>query len=54
LADALKLNVVAEGVEYEEQLQALLELGCKGFQGYFFSRPQPPEVILEQLLAGNT
>ena len=54
LADALKLNVVAEGIEYEEQLQALLELGCKGFQGYFFSRPQPPEVILEQLLAGNT
>ncbi len=54
LADALKLNVVAEGVEYEEQLQALLELGCKGFQGYFFSRPQPPEVILEQLLAGKT
>lgn len=52
LAEALKLEVIAEGVEQNEQLQALLELGCTGFQGYFFSRPQPPEVILQQLQAG--
>ena len=49
LADVLKLDVVAEGVEQEEQWQALQELGCSGFQGYFFSRPQPPEIILKKL-----
>ena len=36
-------------VEQEEQWQALQELGCSGFQGYFFSRPQPPEIILKKL-----
>ncbi|MDX1538238.1 putative bifunctional diguanylate cyclase/phosphodiesterase [Arsukibacterium sp.] len=51
LADVLKLNVIAEGIEQEAQWQALQELGCSGFQGYFFSRPQPPKIILEQLQA---
>ena len=49
LAEALNLDVIAEGIEQEVQLQALQELGCSGFQGYFFSRPQPPEIILETL-----
>ncbi len=49
LADALKLDVIAEGIEHEEQWQVLQGLGCSGFQGYFFSHPQPPEVILEKL-----
>ncbi|MAD77315.1 MAG: hypothetical protein CML20_21490 [Rheinheimera sp.] len=49
LADVLKLDVIAEGIEQEAQWQALLELGCSGFQGYFFSRPQPPEDIFEKL-----
>ena len=52
LADALELNVIAEGIEQPEQLQALLALGCSGFQGYLFSRPQPPEVIYDALQAG--
>lgn len=51
LANALNLNVVAEGIEHQEQLQVLVELGCAGFQGYLFSRPQPPHVILEMLQA---
>lgn len=46
LADSLKLTVIAEGIETQEQWQALKKLGCKGFQGYLFSRPQPPEKIL--------
>ncbi len=39
LADSLQLNVIAEGIETEEQLQALSNLGCKDMQGYYFSKP---------------
>ncbi len=34
---------VAEGVETEEQYLALKELGCDLAQGYYFSKPVPPE-----------
>jgi diguanylate cyclase (GGDEF)-like protein len=43
LATALGLDVVAEGVETAEQLEALRLLGCQIVQGYYFGRPQPPE-----------
>ena len=43
LAKSLRLRVVAEGVETEEQLYRLAELGCDFGQGYFLSRPLPPE-----------
>lgn len=39
LARSLKLRVLAEGVETQEQLQALRQLGCEQGQGYLFSRP---------------
>ncbi len=39
MASALKLEVVAEGVETAEQLRILREMGCDVVQGYFFSRP---------------
>ena len=39
LAQALRLNVVAEGVETEEQAQLLRLLGCDQMQGYLFSPP---------------
>jgi len=42
IADSLKLNVVAEGVENEEQLDFLREHKCPEIQGYYFSRPLPP------------
>lgn len=45
LAHALRLNVVAEGVETEEQAALLLELGCDVMQGYLISRPVAPEQI---------
>lgn len=41
LAHALKLQVVAEGVETEAQAAQLLEMGCDLMQGYLFSRPVP-------------
>ena len=41
ISDFLSVPVVAEGVETEEQLHALKNLGCDLVQGYFFSRPVP-------------
>jgi EAL domain-containing protein (putative c-di-GMP-specific phosphodiesterase class I) len=45
IAHALKLAVVAEGVETNEQRIQLVELGCEYAQGYFFSRPLPASEI---------
>lgn len=42
LARSLGLETLAEGVETRAQLDILLELGCKKFQGYLFSYPLPP------------
>lgn len=39
LAGAMKLTVVAEGVETEAQMRLLAQEGCDEIQGYFFSRP---------------
>jgi EAL domain-containing protein (putative c-di-GMP-specific phosphodiesterase class I) len=39
LAHSMKLNVVAEGVETEEQSRPLRLLNCDEIQGYLFSRP---------------
>jgi len=43
LAGSLRLQTLAEGVETAAELQLLRELGCWGVQGYFFSRPLPPD-----------
>jgi diguanylate cyclase (GGDEF)-like protein len=43
LAHTLGLHVVAEGVETEDNLRRLLELGCELGQGYHFARPLPPD-----------
>lgn len=45
LAELLKLDVIAEGVETVEQLQFLKEYGCTQFQGFYFSAPVDPEKI---------
>ena len=43
LAHDLGLRVVAEGVESDAILERLIEQGCDVAQGYFFSKPLPPE-----------
>ena len=42
IADYLLVPVIAEGVETEEQMLALREIGCDYVQGYYFSRPVLP------------
>jgi len=53
LAHALKLKVVAEGVETQEQLRLLESLNCDEYQGYFFSKPLPVESFTERYLTSS-
>jgi diguanylate cyclase (GGDEF)-like protein len=45
LAHTLGLEVIAEGVENEEQAELAREMGCDMAQGYHFAKPLPPEEI---------
>ena len=45
----MNMEVIAEGVESEEQLRFLFEKGCKIGQGYLFSKPLPAEEIVHFL-----
>ena len=47
LAQNLNMDVVAEGIENQEQLTILRRLGCQFGQGYFFSKPLPSNLIEE-------
>jgi diguanylate cyclase (GGDEF)-like protein/PAS domain S-box-containing protein len=50
LAHALGLQAIAEGIECEEQLDVVRELGCDLAQGFLLARPMPPADV-EDLLA---
>jgi diguanylate cyclase (GGDEF)-like protein len=45
MAQALSVQVVAEGVEHERQFRALRELGCEFAQGFYISRPVSAKAI---------
>ena len=49
LGASLRLATIAEGIEEQDQLDAVLRQNCDYGQGYLFSRPVPPEK-LEELL----
>jgi EAL domain-containing protein (putative c-di-GMP-specific phosphodiesterase class I) len=49
LARALKLKVIAEGVESEEQARLLRLLRCDELQGYLFARPMPSDELVRYL-----
>jgi EAL domain-containing protein (putative c-di-GMP-specific phosphodiesterase class I)/PAS domain-containing protein/GGDEF domain-containing protein len=51
LADSLRLQCVAEGVETEDQLARLRQLGCGQFQGYLLARPMAPGALRDWLAA---
>jgi EAL domain-containing protein (putative c-di-GMP-specific phosphodiesterase class I) len=51
LAKRLGLRTVAEGVETEDELRLVRELGCDYAQGYFFSRALDADELLRWLAA---
>jgi len=52
MAQSLDLDVIAEGVETEEQRQFLLSNVCTRFQGYLFGKPVPIEQFEKILMRG--
>lgn len=53
MARGLNTEVIAEGVETEQQAQGLRRLGCRRMQGYWFARPMTPEELEHHLLSGE-
>lgn len=54
IARTMEMNVVAEGIETQEQQEVLIRLGCDYLQGYLFSRPLPAEQVPWLLLQINS
>jgi diguanylate cyclase (GGDEF)-like protein/PAS domain S-box-containing protein len=52
MAEALDLEVTAEGIETQDQLVKLKKLGCRFAQGFYLARPMPP-ADLDRLMAGS-
>jgi diguanylate cyclase (GGDEF)-like protein len=45
MAQALKMSITAEGVENEDQMDFLMEVGCQEMQGFYFSEPVTADVF---------
>jgi sensor c-di-GMP phosphodiesterase-like protein len=50
IGERLGLEVVAEGIETEEQIALLQELGCELGQGFLFAKPMPHGALLAYLV----
>lgn len=50
IAKSLNLDILAEGIEFKEQLDLIKELGCDLFQGFYFSHPLNKRDLLEYLI----
>ncbi|MEZ8100484.1 putative bifunctional diguanylate cyclase/phosphodiesterase [Vibrio bivalvicida] len=48
LAKQLNVSLVAEGVEDQDALEKLYDMGCTQIQGYYFSKPNTPQNIIQQ------
>ena len=57
LGHKLNMQVVAEGIETQEVLSLLTQMGCDIAQGYFLAKPMPPEALIkwqqERLITSN-
>ena len=53
MANSLGMDTVCEGVEKEEQVKFLYEIGCSKIQGYYFSKPIPLDAIMERYRTGR-
>lgn len=53
MAMGLGIETVAEGVETQEQVDFLREIGCTRLQGYYFIRPVPMDTIIERKRKGT-
>ena len=51
MADSLEMSTTAEGVETEEELAMVRQLGCRKIQGYYFGRPMPAEAAFDLVAA---
>ncbi len=49
LADALGMETTAEGVEAQNEIELIRELGCSHIQGFVYGRPMPAAAVIEQL-----
>ncbi|MBP5492498.1 MAG: EAL domain-containing protein [Clostridiales bacterium] len=49
MARSLELQIVAEGIEHEDQVKTLLQMGVTIIQGYYFDKPMSPEKMAERL-----
>ncbi|MCH4000228.1 MAG: EAL domain-containing protein [Lachnospiraceae bacterium] len=54
MAKRLGIRTLAEGVETEEQVRFLREIGCDMMQGYYYSKPFPPESMEAYLRSADT
>ncbi len=53
MATSLGLETVCEGVEKDEHVEFLREIGCCKLQGYYYTKPIPLDMILERYRKGN-